>query len=514
MSKPIILTFLSLSLQSKKHSILTKSIIFINVAFVALAVMLLLASCRKDNAYYEGKARISVSTDTLSFDTVFTKVGSSTKYFKVYNYEKQPVVIDLSLKKNDAQFRINVDGIKGRVFEKVEIPSNDSIYVFIETTVNPDDPLSISPFIIEDEIIISQGQSTINVTLIANGQNANYLPRVNGQGLISYLSCNLNKVNWNDAKPYVIYGILVIDSCELVIPAGTKIYVHGGLAKSDGQFYSDGQIIVLANGKITVKGSAEKKVEIQGDRLEADFRDVAGQWGGIRIFKGSINNTIEHAIIKNSIIGISIDSSASLSIKSSIIKNISSIGLYAIHATLYADNMLIFGTGSSAIALTYGGNYELNYCSFSTDINQDESLLVNNYRCTDPLCSGQILTNNLNLIVNNTIISGGSEDEIILDPLKKEDLGKDAFDIKLSNCIVRVKDLIKEKAFPNFFDYCKECYNLKFNDKLFLDKSNNDYRLDTMSVGLSKAIPIPVIPFDLLGKNRDPLNPDLGCYEF
>ncbi len=485
------------------------------VVLTMTAIMLILwTSCRKDNAYFEGNANISVSTDTISFDTVFTKVGSSTQYFKIYNHEKRPVLIGLSFKKNDVQFRINVDGNKGRIFENIEVPPNDSIYVFVETTVNPNDPLSISPFIIEDELIIKNNDLTISVVLIANGQNANYLPRVNGQGLISYLSCNLNKVTWNDAKPYVIYGILVIDSCELVIPAGTKIYVHGGLAKSENQYYNDGQLIILANGKISINGTAEQKVIIQGDRLEAEFKDVAGQWGGIRIFKGSVNNKIEHAIVKNSIIGIAIDSAASLNIKSTALQNITSIGLYANHASVYADNLLIYGTGSNAVALTYGGDYELNYCSFSTDINQDESILINNYKCTDPLCSGPVLTNNLKLRLSNSIISGGSEDEIVIDPFKKEDLGKAAFEIKLNNSIVRVKDLLKENAFPNFFDYCKDCYNLKNSDKLFLDRSKNDYRLDTMSVGLSKALPISTIPYDIIGKNRDVLNPDLGCYEF
>lgn len=479
-----------------------------------IASIVLMYSCRKDNTYFTGNAKIGVSTDTLSFDTVFTKVGSSTKFFKIYNYEKQPITVDLSLKQNDAQFRFNVDGIKGRSFENVEIPPFDSIYVFVETTVNPDEPLSISPFIIEDEVIIRSNESEQKVLIVANGQNANYIPKVYGQGLISYLSCNLNTVNWDDPKPYVIYGILVIDSCELVIPAGAKVYVHGGLAKSEGQYYNDGQIIILSKGKITINGTVEQNVIIQGDRLEPEFKDVAGQWGGIRIFKGSTNNSINHAVIKNSIIGVAVDSAASLSIKNSILQDISSIGLYASHANVYGENLLIFGTGSNAVALAFGGNYEFNYCSFSTDISQDESLLANNYKCTDPLCEGPILTNDIKLVVNNTIIAGGSEDEIVLDPFKKEEFGTAAFDITMSNCIVRVADLIKEKAFPNFFDHCKDCYNLKFADKLFLDKSKNDYRLDTMSVGLERALPIPSIPLDINGKVRDTQRPDLGCYEF
>jgi hypothetical protein len=484
------------------------------IIFAGFFTLLVIISCRKDNDYYEGKVNFSTDTDTLSFDTVFTKVGSSTLFFKIYNNEKQPLQVDIALKNNNEQFRINVDGVSGRSFTNVEIPANDSIYVFVETTVNPDAPISSSPFIIEEQVLIKQGDQEKTVLLVANGQNANYIPRVNGKGLISYLSCDLNKIKWDDAKPYVIYGILVIDSCELVIPEGTKIYVHGGLAKNENQFYNDGQIIVLSKGKLNIKGSAQNKVVIQGDRLEKEFKEDAGQWGGIRIFSGSKNNIIEHAIIKNSIVGISLDSASSLDIRNCIIEQTSGYGIVANHANIYGDNLLIYGTASNALAIGYGGTYEFNYCSFSTDINQDESVFFNNYKCTDPLCSGKIYSNDLKFKMSNSIIAGGSEDELAIDPLDKEKIGTSAFDIEFKNCIVRVKDLLKEKAFPNFFDYCKDCYNLKFNDKLFLNKNENDYRLDTISVALEKALPISTIPNDLLGKMRSNEKPDLGCYEF
>ncbi len=484
------------------------------LSFLFFTVLFFIFSCRKDNNYFVGKARFEVNTDTLSFDTVFTKVGSSTKYIKIYNKENQPLQVDVRFKNNNPQFRMNVDGNKGQSFTDVEIPANDSIYVFIETTVNPDADVSVSPFIIEEQLIINHDDQETAVLIIANGQNANYIPRVNGKGLISYLSCNLGKINWNDPKPYVIYGILVIDSCELILPAGAKVYVHGGLAKSENQFYNDGQIIVLSRGSLNVQGELGNPVILQGDRLEPEYKKEAGQWVGIRIFSGSKNNKINNAIIKNSILGVALDSASTLDIRNTILENISSVGIAASHAKIYADNILIHNTGSNSIALGYGGTYEFNYCTLTSDVNQDESILANNYRCTDPLCSGPALFNNLKLTMKNCIITGGSEDEVALDPWNIADIGTDKYDLQMSNCIVRVKDLLKEKAVPNFFDYCKDCYNLKFNDKLFLKKSDNDYRLDTMSVALEKAIPLMSVPNDLLGKMRDASKPDLGCYEF
>jgi len=31
----------------------------------------------------------------------------------------------------------------------------------------------------------------------------------------------------------VIYGVLVVDSCDLVLPPGMRLYMHGGIAKAE-----------------------------------------------------------------------------------------------------------------------------------------------------------------------------------------------------------------------------------------------------------------------------------------
>ena len=469
-------------------------------------------SCKKDNDFFSGNAKISTSTDTLLFDTVFTQVGSATRYFKIYNNEKNPVQIELYIDKGKSFFRMNADGFSGNHLKNVEIPANDSIYVFVETTINPDAPLSSSPFIVDDLIVIRQGENQFTVSLIAFGQNANYIPKVGGKGLVTYLTCNLGSIAWDDAKPYVIYGVLVIDSCEIVIPEGKKIYVHGGVVVNKDEVYNDGQIIVLSRGKLTINGSANNKVVIEGDRLEKEFNEVAGQWGGIRFFAGSKNNSINHAIIRNAIVGCIVDSSASLDVKSTTIENCSAYGIYGSHCTINASNLLIHSTGSHAINLTYGGNYNFNFCTLNTNINQDESIILGNYRCTNPLCAGKILLNKLVFSMKNSIVSGGSEDEILLNPAAKEHIGN-LFNYSFANCAVRVKDLLEAENFPDFFDNCPNCITIQYNEKLFQDVNENNYLPDSMFIGLNKGVFNASIPFDLRGKIRDTATPDIGCYE-
>ena len=490
---------------------MTKQYLF-STSILLFLIILFISSCRKDTSYFEGNANFSTSVDTLLFDTVFTRVGSATRYFKIYNKESNPLLIDIKIKNSTSFFRMNVDGYKGNDLKEIEVPANDSIYVFVETTIDPDQPLSISPFIVEDQIIITQNNENKIVQLVAYGQNANYVPQLNANGIISVLSCNLGEVVWNDPKPYVIYGILIIDSCTLTMPAGTKVYVHGGIVVNENQVYNDGQIIILDNGRINIVGNFENKVIIQGDRLEADYEDVAGQWGGIRIFKNSKGNNINNAKIRNAIVGISIDSSSTLNISNTSIENAAAYGLYTSHSEVKGDNLLIFGSGSHSIALTYGGNYSFNYCTFYSDLNEDESVLMNNYLCLDALCS-TFDPYPVDASFTNCILAGGSEDELALNPDNKANVGT-TFKYQFTNCAIRAKELIEADNFPSFFDESKDCINLKSTDPLFIDRFDYDLHLDSMSILLDKAKVISNIQNDIDGKIRSPTTPDIGCYEF
>jgi hypothetical protein len=182
-------------------------------------------SCSNDNILNDPDAMLEFSLDTLTFDTVFTNVGSATQRFKIYNRNNETVnisKIELAGIAGDA-FRLNIDGTTGNISTDITVPPNDSIYIFAEVTVDPND-LS-NPYVITDKIRFETNGNQQEITLEAWGQNANY---IGGKGFIS--GCTADLV-FDDEKPYVIYGILVIDSCELVLPEGCRVYIHGGLVE-------------------------------------------------------------------------------------------------------------------------------------------------------------------------------------------------------------------------------------------------------------------------------------------
>lgn len=483
--------------------------------YFLLLLPLLLAFCQKEKFTTDPADRLEFSADTLRFDTVFTQLGSATRFFKIYNRHKESIRISRIYLENGAasRFNLNIDGISGDAQENLEIAPNDSMYVFAEVTVNPSD--LASPFVITENIVFETNGNVQKVVLEAWGQNANYLPSRFGAGGVTGFGCNGQEWVWDDSLPYVIYGILVIDSCTVRIPAGARVYIHGGLGKfvdDDGitQRYNDGFIAFAGQGKLIVEGTRERPVIFEGDRLEPEFEQEAGQWTGIWLQSGTSGHRLDHCIIRNSIIGLRADSAVDLQLRNTQIYNTASSGLIGIHADIRAENCLFHTNTGFGIQLEYGGNYDFTYCTVASYGVDGEALRMGNALCLDEECINYVW-NKLYARFNNCILFGARSDQITLfdrlgDPTQ--------FDYQLQNCIVRVRELLNEGAYPDFLQHCQPCINADGQATIFVDVNRYNFRLDTMgSIANRYAQPVPGLDLDLDGKMRDPSMPDAGCYE-
>ncbi len=493
-----------------KHTRLLLSI------FILLAGLMTFQACQEDNFNMDGSLSLEFSVDTLRFDTVFTTLGSATRTIKAYNRSNDPILIsEVFLAEGSlSKFRINVDGITiepGAKATDIPIAANDSVYIFAEVTINPDDPLESSPFVLYEDLLFETNGNMQNVTLEAFGQNANYVPSQFSAGTVNLLTCDMGIETWNDPRPYVIYGVLVVDSCEIVVPQGTDIYVHGGLVNSgDTLFYNDGIWFFGNEGKLTINGALNNPVTIQGDRLEEPFQEVQGQWGGIRLSTGNRLHEINYAVIKNSIVGVRVDSAATLNIQNTQILNTSNSGLLGVHANITGSNLLVADNASFAAQFEYGGNYDFTYCTFTNFGADAAAVRFSNALCLDALC-GNCRGNDLNATLTNCIAVGSRNDEL---SFFDRDCNGEAFNVNLNNCVIRVADLLDD--YPNFFsDNCDPgtCYNWDPSDPLFEDRNDGDFHLDSLSFAEEKAIPILGLSLDLDGEMRDGTMPDVGCFE-
>ena len=483
------------------------------LVIVSTAVMLHVG-CRPDDSITDMPVRLRLSSDTLRFDTVFTERGTITRFVKIYNDHSSSIQIeDIQLANPSSPFRFNINGFTNIEDAEIIIESGDSIYLFMEATIDPDMPLSVSPFVIEDRLDLTVNGEITPLYIEAFGQNAVYLPRRNAKGAVSVLSCDLGTITFDDPRPYVIYGILAVDSCTLVIPAGKQIYVHGGLVRDETLLYTDGLILMLQNGRLLAQGTADNRITFRSDRLEPVFDDVPGQWNGIRFLGGSQGHVLSHVDILHAGLSVLADSATSLQMDHSSIQFSAGEGLRGVQSTINGTNNLIHSSGTFAMRLAYGGNYTFEYTTLASYSNNSEALLINNYICVDPNCEMPMRRSApLTARFTNCIIAGGDSDEIALDELSRTPFGEEVFDVLFDHCAVRVDELLDADNYPNFFDQCISCINLMSRDTTFVDVNAYDFRPDSLSVFDGKAVPTATRT-DILGNLRDAFTPDLGCFE-
>ena len=493
-------------------------------------LLMLNYSCKPTDNFDTGSdVMLEFSVDTLRFDTVFTELGSATRILKIYNKEKKDIKISkISIQNESTNFyKINVDGIPGNVATDIEIAGNDSLYIFAEVTIDPDQPLTNSPFVIEDNLVFEINGNTQKVLLESWGQNANYFPdRFNGGERFDTICSGGSFVITND-KPWVFYGTVVFNACNVIVEEGARIHVHGGVvsdfdANDMKFFYNDGRIILVNGSSLTVNGTEDNPVIMEGDRLEESFGDISGQWWGLYLFQGSENHVINHMEIKNSIVGVVVDSAVNLTIENSKIYNTSNAGLIGIHADVDATNCLFYNNGSNAVRFLYGGDYDFTYCTLASYGVDAPALSMTNLLCgsDDPLGCSPCFEYRLNANFKNSIIFGSRRDEIsMVDGDACVEGVLNPINYKFEDCIVRVDELLEQEGFENFFDLenCSPCQNADNNDAVFEDPNEDIYYLDTLSIAEMKAAPISLpLPIfeDLDGNTRDGVKPDVGCYEY
>lgn len=486
------------------------------IVVAILGTVVFFSSCKKNDLPDTGGV-LSFSTDTVQFDTVFTTMGSTTKAFKVYNPGNSTVTIDeVKLAGGTtSQFRLNIDGIPTAKATDLELAAGDSMYIFVEVTVDPQN--LNTPFVVADSVVFTSGGTEQRVMLVAWGQDAYYYSPTNAadQGLpkFSYLDCNAGaNMTWTNDKPHVVFGSLIVKAgCTLTIEAGTQVY-----------FYNNSNLVIDSAATLIVNGLADQKVTFSGTRLEDYLENAPGQWGtyiqriennqlfrfpvgGIWFFKNSIGNKIDNAIIKNAYYGIQVGDGCELELTNTEIYNNSGMGLVATNAKVTGYNNVVSNAGQYAVALLFGGEYEFRHCTFTNywadGVRQTPTLLLNNYNDTQAFP--------FSAFFGNTIIYGNIDGEI----------GHDltgAVSLNYNRCIVKVDDEF-DTTIPGMFTNC--IINPE-NQLSFISTFENDFHLDTLTVAEDAADPVitittPSIIVDNDGKPREVPSgaPDIGAYE-
>ncbi|NNC49136.1 MAG: hypothetical protein HKO01_01195 [Flaviramulus sp.] len=505
---------------------------------LTISFIILWSSCRKDFEFSPSTGSLQFSKDTIYLDTVFTNIGSSTYNLKVYNNSDADITIPLVRLGlgETSNYRLSVDGISGKIFENVEILGKDSLYIFVESTIDITNfPNPNGEYLYTDQIEFDAGSNIQIVELVTLVKDAVFIypDRDNTTKIIETLTLNIggelvqsdlqgrellpSELTFTNEKPYVIYGFAAVPENEtLTIEAGARVHFH------------DNSGIIVSNlASLNINGTfssdqdlLENEVIFESDRLEPSFSEVPGQWGTIWFLDGSVNNSINYATIKNATVGILCDGNPDetgnkLNVTNTQIYNSSAFGILGRNTSIAGENIVINNAGQSSFAGTIGGKYNFTHSTivnyWNNGFRQFPAVLLNNFILDENNVATLADLTDANF--NNCIIYGNDNPEILLDEI--EDNGM-VFNFKFTNCLIRFEDNNDNFTGPNYdLNDTNHYEGNVFNENPdFKNTSVNQLIIGDNSAAINIGLPsfASQVPLDILNVNRT-VSPDAGAYQ-
>ncbi|MDM8160605.1 choice-of-anchor Q domain-containing protein [Labilibaculum sp. K2S] len=446
---------------------------FYRLLFFVVISLTIISCDEDDNFTTDPNFKLSFSTDTVSFDTLFTGFGSTTKQLKVKNTSSNTINIShLYLQNSESAYRLNVNGIQSNDLIDIKLDAKDSLFIFVEVsleTKNED-----TPRLLEDQLKFEMNGRVQEVILETFAQDV-YIVNADIK----------NNTVWTDDRPYLITKPVWIDEgVDLIVNEGTRVYFRKNAA-------------LHVKGNFEVRGSFQKPVYFGSSRLEELYENVPGQWNGIYFYDGSTTHLLSHFILENGINGLSfpktiLDNNPIL-IEYGIIRNFTGKGLFALNSTIAAHDMLISNCGEECIRLKEDGSCLISHSTFYNSwFFSARSRAIISY--DGPGEKG--------LTIRNCILYGNRSDELEFETPEH---------VSVQNSLLKLGN----SARTNYASIFTECL---FNeDPDFLDLEELNFSLSEQSPVINKGSIefISTYLFDLAGNRRDnDVAPDMGCYEF
>ena len=453
--------------------------------------------------------RLSFSTDTIAFDTLFTEVSSATQAFLVYNRNKAALrVTGISLAGGETSpFRINVDGMAGATFGDIAIRGGDSMYVFVEVTVDPRG--QDAPFEVYDSLqFLLESGVMQQVIFTASGQDATVL-----RGAVidtdTYFSAS---------RPYLIYDSLrVEEGSTLYMEPGTRLY------------FSD-KVEMLVYGRVEAVGTLDKPIVFRGARTDRMFDylpydRLSAQWGGITLHETSADNLFVHCDIHSGTYGLrakgkGIDTHK-LEMRNSQIHNVDEDALQLTSCKASFANSLFTNAGGNCVNIL-GGQMEFLHCTianfFPWKSERGAAVNIANYveeeNAMYPLLGVHFV---------NSIVTGSKNDELMSTVVENTDTAdwSEYAKYTFTHSLINSWNVAREPDSLHFAHITWEhkdsaAYGSTNFRNIDHDNFIYDFHLDSLSVarGIASEQYIDLLPYDKDELQRQSGGIDAGCYQY
>ncbi len=469
--------------------------LFLLVFFLSV-LLSVLVGCTADEIVTNPGNDLRFSNDTLTFDTLFSTVGSTTAWLKVRNMGGKTIrIASISLQSGGASgFKINLDGETKTTFTNVDIPPHDSLFLFVE--VNTSKKNSVTPVKVADAVLFDTDGPRKRIVLEAWSWDA-----VLWNGKLISADTTLTST-----MPIVIYDSLVVaENATLTLQPGTKLYFH-----------DNAYMKVL--GTLSAIGSKDAPIQLRGDRLDYILPNYpydysSGQWAYLQLAPTSFNNRLEYVDLHGAYYGIVADSSSlnqsKLKMYNSMIHNMVYTCLWSNTSSMDIGNCQLTNSGSYTVA-QIGGSSIFTHCTianYQSGRDGPTLILVNHLHNTKDTSIVQAYP--MSAEFRNCIVFGNRTDEVGLE--KRNNI---AWAASFWNCLLRASEKLT-LATDTECHYASDAKFLKLGSEV--DKYVYDFRLDSISparnIGATTYLGSYPIDRNGISRSLDGL-PDAGAYEW
>ncbi len=474
----------------------------LRLAFFAGFFVFLFVSC--DSEWKTGAdSEIAFSMDTLTFDTVFSGIGSSTSKFLVYNKSDQMIHFQAYLAGgSESAFRLNMDGAVNvdHQFDDLFLAPNDSMYVFVEVNIDTKDVNS--SILVDDSIVFVTDDIRKSVRLEAFGKDMILLSNYKIQ----------NDTVLTAEKAFLIYGDLVLDSGKVLnISAGCALYFHQNAS-------------LVVNGTLRVNGTQDKPVLMQGDRFDAvrfttpvPYQNVSGQWGGVFLLNPGARHVINYLNLRSAYVGLyspnnDWSNKTNIRVTNSKIHNLTFYGLVAVNTDLQIYNSEISNSGSYTVYLN-GGKHTFIHSTIANFFNRKAGVQpVSRENHPAVMIMDLNKAASMEIAFRNCVIAGYNSSELSLASKYTEKLN-----VIFENCYI-------SRTVPYAYDFFTDVLWSNPQDTVFVSAAYDfetgeyfNFNPDSVSPirGIANPLYSKLLPVDLNGRNRmEDGSPDVGAYEW
>lgn len=470
--------------------------------FVVFCCGVVMISCREEQVSYDPSFHLTLSVDSLPFDTVLTGYGTSTQRVVLRNLNANALTIDSILLRDGRFFSVNIDGESDvSRWHNLTIRGGDSAYIFVRAFV---DPLGQdNPLIINDELLFRYNGNQTALKLSAVGQDVVVLHKTD------YEYAQRLKAN----KPYLVLDTLIFRS-KLTIDAGATLYMHN-------------KAVIFALGNVVAEGTVDNPITIRGYRTDRLFDSVpyayaSGQWNGVYMLHAGSQTatyTFRYVDVLSGNVGLFCQSEnitgtlPKLTVDGCRIHNMSVYGIVCLNTNATITNSEVSNCASYGVYLQ-GGKHTLAHNTIAAYFGYPYTNL--NIHSTQREDVAAVFINNLSkqmasmqsYLYNNIITGARKQCLVLAAPLPENYIGEfrgnylraDTFRLPQFTANAYATD--SDTVFVN-------------NHYLYKEYRYYDFHLDSVSpaIGVGDATIAGRYPLDRDGIDRTQ-RVDAGCYQY